>query len=72
MSELLIVAPRYNPSLLTMLAQRLEGIAGIRLIEDRRIPKKNRRARPYMCEGPDRRRQERRDTYRFRFHGAVL
>ena len=45
---ILLVAPRYNPSVTTMLAQQFEHQPGIRIIEDRRT--KERRTKPLMME----------------------
>ena len=57
---ILLIAPRYNVSLITMLAQQFANNEQIRVIEDQRI--KERRARPMMFERT-RRHHERRGSF---------
>jgi hypothetical protein len=67
----LLIAPTLGMA--TALAQRFEGLPGVRVIQDRRRtwPRGERRRVLQMPE-LDRRRSERRRTARFRFEGTLV
>ncbi len=67
-TTIVLFAPRYNASLATILARRLDGVPGVRVIEDRRI--KERRAHFLMMERTRRKRDQRGAMWSFR--GALV
>ena len=58
MTELVLIAPRGSIPTLTMLAQRLEGVPGFRVVEDHRL--RQRRVKRVMWEHGRRTGQDRR------------
>ena len=67
-TTIVILTPRYNPSLATILARRLDGVPGVCVMEDRRI--KERRVRFTMMERTRRRREQRGSIWSLR--GALV
>jgi hypothetical protein len=70
-SVVLLIAP--TPSMATALAQRFEGLQGVRVIQERRRPwPDGERRRMLQMTALDRRRSERRRPSRFRFEGTLI
>jgi len=67
-TTIFLFAPRYNSSLATILARRLDGVPGVRVIEERRI--KERRVRFTMLERTRRKREQRGSIWSFQ--GALI
>lgn len=60
MAELTIFSPRYNAQAATSLAELLDGVPGVQVVEDRRTAGPNRRRKRSMREGTDARHADRR------------
>jgi hypothetical protein len=70
-SVILLIAPTLG--IATALAQRFEGLLGVRVIHDRRQPwPQAERRRRLLSPDVERRSGERRGTWRFSFDGALV